>query len=386
MERRQGTELVSITGKAGIGRWLPPGKKPLCGLLPGGSPQHRCRLVVRVSAQVAVTAAGLLPRGSSVPCLFRTCFPSSGESWSWDPVPQLPLPLSARGPPWPGNHPFPHRCAPFFSLLSSRAGSILQKQWPVFKVTGRSTECRPLGGELGWAQRRTDTACVRPGCAQRRLVLSGELPGSGGTAPCKERVKLYKPCARSGEALQAARLSLRGEEKATEAEELLTLIWRNALLEGGVWEAGGRRPSAPVSLGAMSTRAVGTSAAALRAADSLHPPLLALGGAGREGARSCVCQPQMPAAAQSWDNCSYLFLLFSRPRRGFQERTFRSMMTCKRSPSIYVSNSKSAVSKFEPGLRRIMGQMQLAARRAAQCSLIYFFAHQIPRIPVLKSN
>lgn len=96
---------------------------------------------------------------------------------------------------------------------------------------------------------------------------------------------------------------------------------------------------------------------------------------------------QMPAAAQSWDNCSYLFLLFSRPRRVFQERTFHSMMTCKSSPSIYISNSKSAVSKFEPGLgRRIMGQMQLAAQRAAYYSLIYFFAHQIPRILVLKSN
>ncbi|KAM5264958.1 uncharacterized protein RBU33_017907 [Hipposideros larvatus] len=74
------------------------------------------------------------------------------------------------------------------------------------------------------------------------------------------------------------------------------------------------------------------------------------------------------------------------PRRVFQERTFRSMMTCKSSPSIYISNSKSAVSKFEPGLWRIMGQMQLVARRAVRCSLIYFFAHQIPRILVLKSN
>lgn len=33
-----------------------------------------------------------------------------------------------------------------------------------------------------------------------------------------------------------------------------------------------------------------------------------------------------------------------------------------------------------------MGQMQLAAERAARCRLIYFFAHQIPRILVLKSN
>ena len=106
----------------------------------------------------------------------------------------------------------------------------------------------------------------------------------------------------------------------------------------------------------------------------------------RRRAQSCVCQPQMPAAVQSWDNCSYLFLFFSRPRRVFQERTFHCMMTCKSSPSIYISNSKSAVSKFEPGLWRIMGQMQLAAHRAACCRLIYFFAHQIPRILVLKSN
>lgn len=37
LERGLVTELVSINSKAGIGKWLPPRKKPLCGLLPGGS-------------------------------------------------------------------------------------------------------------------------------------------------------------------------------------------------------------------------------------------------------------------------------------------------------------------------------------------------------------
>lgn len=147
-------------------------------------------------------------------------------------------------------------------------------------------------------------------------------------------------------------------------------------------------PLGPISNEHSSGRRLTPLLLLLSRAACLPPslPLLALGGAGGEGAQGCVCQPQMPAAAQSWDNCSYLFLLFSRPQRVFQERTFRSMMTCKSSPSIYISNSKSAVSKFEPGLWRIMGQMQLAAQRAAHCSLIYFFAHQIPRILVLKSS
>lgn len=159
------------------------------------------------------------------------------------------------------------------------------------------------------------------------------------------------------------------------------------LLKGGVWEAGGEMPLSLYLFGCderMGGRHL--CRCSLGRPDSPHFSLLALGGAGEERAQGCGCQPQMPAAAQSWDNCSYLFLLFSRTRRVFQERTFLSMMTCKSSPSIYISNSKSAVSKFEPGLWRIMGQMQLAAQRAARCSLIYFFAHQIPRILVLKSN
>lgn len=97
-----------------------------------------------------------------------------------------------------------------------------------------------------------------------------------------------------------------------------------------------------------------------------------------EGAQGRVRQPPMPAAAQSWDNCLYLSLLFSRPWRVFQEQTFRSVITCKGGPPIYISNSKSAVSKFEPGLWRIMGQMQLAAQRAARCSLIYLFIYFLP--------
>lgn len=158
-------------------------------------------------------------------------------------------------------------------------------------------------------------------------------------------------------------------------------------MTGGVWEAGGEMPLSPYLFGCderMGGRHL--CRCSLGRPDSPHFSLLALGGAGEERAQGCGCQPQMPAAAQSWDNCSYLFLLFSRTRRVFQERTFLSMMTCKSSPSIYISNSKSAVSKFEPGLWRIMGQMQLAAQRAERCSLIYFFAHQIPRILVLKSN
>lgn len=162
------------------------------------------------------------------------------------------------------------------------------------------------------------------------------------------------------------------------------------LFKGGLGEAGGETPSAPTSLGMMSLGQLAPLPLCFWAAQlprSLRRRSLLWVVLAETGPELSLPAHQMPAAAQSWDNCSYLFLLFSRPRRVFQERTFHSMMTCKSSPSIYISNSKSAVSKSEPGLgRRIMGQMQLAARRAAHCSLIYFFAHQIPRILVLKSN
>lgn len=156
------------------------------------------------------------------------------------------------------------------------------------------------------------------------------------------------------------------------------------LFKAGRGEPGGETPSAPTSLGMMS---LGLCFWAAQLLPSLHLCSLLWVVLEETGPELSLPAHQMPAAAQSWDNCSYLFLLSSRLRRVFQERTFHSMMTCKSSPSIYISNSKSAVSKFEPGLgRRIMGQMQLAAWRAARCSLIYFFAHQIPRIPVLKSK
>lgn len=178
------------------------------------------------------------------------------------------------------------------------------------------------------------------------------------------------------------------EDKAGEAEkELLTLCQCNMLFKGGVLEAGGEVALCSHLLGCDEhTGTWHLCCCSLGWLDCLPPgPLLWVMLEG-EGAQGSVCQPQMPAAAQPWGNCSYLFLLFSRLWRVFQERTFHSMMTCKSSPSIYISNSKSAVSKSEPGLWRIMGQRQLAAPRAARCSLIYFFAHQIPRIPVLKSN
>lgn len=149
----------------------------------------------------------------------------------------------------------------------------------------------------------------------------------------------------------------------------------------------GRSPSVPISLGARNTWAFDTSAATLLRSLTLSIRLFAPGGRcwREKGPRAVSGSPTL-AAAQSWANCFYPFLLFSRPGRVFQEWTLHSAITCKGGPSIYIADSKSAVSKFEPGLRRIMGQRQLAAQRAARCSLIYFFAHQIPRILVLKSN
>lgn len=140
--------------------------------------------------------------------------------------------------------------------------------------------------------------------------------------------KLYKPCALFKEALWVE--SHCAEEKARDRKTIANTPWCNMLLTGGVWEAGGEMPLSPYLFGCderMGGRHL--CRCSLGRPDSPHFSLLALGGAGEERAQGCGCQPQMPAAAQSWDNCSYLFLLFSRTRRVFQERTFLSMMTSK---------------------------------------------------------
>lgn len=105
------------------------------------------------------------------------------------------------------------------------------------------------------------------------------------------------------------------EDKAGGAEEeLLTVCQCNMLFKGGVWEAGGRFPSVPISLGARNTRAFDTSAAALLG--SLTPPVPLAprpGGCWREKGPRVVSGSPMPAAAQPWANC---FCFFSLPRPG----------------------------------------------------------------------